>query len=273
MKKLILTIAPMTLLAMANAQSNNTVVNKLDTVKEKVSLSASSSLESSLEKGAGNSFQNTTSLSGKYKLDGGYVLSTGVAFDKDFNNDRELTVRDSSLSVSKSIGASQTFIYRSLKASLTLPISKRSRKDTDLITALSLGATYGLSLDKYMSGVSLYLMPSITKYAHQYETARYSLTSNSSHRALTRVLVSYDFAKRFNLSMDNIYYRTWTYRGNSTDVFVLDQSLSYQVSKELSASLGHSLGGNALDFDGKSSAVRLFDENESTVYTNLTYRY
>lgn len=257
----------------ALAAGNNTVVENLNTDKKLLSVIVSNSLSSSLEKGADNELVNTLSVLSSYKLSEDYFLSNTLTIDKDLKNDRELSVRDALFTLSRkgNTGIKGTLLRYKLSASA--PLSKGSRKDSELIAGITAGITFGMGLDSILKGLSFYYLPDVKTSFYKYETARHSGESNNQYRVLQRLIIGYEITDKFSLSFDNIYYRNWTFEGTTTDVFTFDQSLNYQATNNLSLSIGHSIGGNALDINGVDSNVKLFDQHSSSVYTGFEYRY
>lgn len=267
----VLTLSSISLTAMA--AGNSTVVENLNTNKKLLSVILSNSLSSSLESGADHELVNSTSILSSYKLNELYSLSNTFAFDKDLQNDRELSIRDALFTLSRKTDVGVEGSYFRLKGSLAAPLSKGSRKDSDLITSVTLGATFGMGLDSILKGLSFYYLPDAKISFYKYQTARHSGESNNQYRVLQRLIIGYQIADKFSLSFDNIYYRNWTFEGTTTDVFNFDQSLTYQATNDFSISIGHSIGGNALDINGVDSNVKLFDQHSSSVYTSFEYRY
>lgn len=257
----------------ALAAGNNTVVQDLNTKTKDLSVTVSNSISSSLKKGNENDVVNTLSVLSSYRLNSIYSLSNTLTFDKEFTNDRELKARDLLFTLTRKLEAPITGSFLRVKSSLTAPMSKASRKDSELIAGLSLGVTFGMGLDHIIKGLNFYYLPDMKTSFYKYETGRFSGESNVQYRVLQRLIFEYALADKFSLSFDNIYYRNWTFAGTTTDVFSFDQSIAYQVRPDLSVSVGHSIGGYALHSNGVDSNVKLFDENESQIYTGFDYRY
>lgn len=200
----------------------------------------------------------------------GYKFAFSFSGTKNLRNDRKFTAGNYSLAVSKSLFKPTEFISIGGKASATLPTSENSTKIKQLRTAIS--AQTPITWDGAQAGMenfSVTYMPKTVLYFHTYETDLNG-SSNTQYKLQNFLILDYGFTDRLSASLTNIYMRNFTYAGNTTDIFAFDQSISYSISKNLGASIGHSIGGNALAADGQSSDVKLYDEELSTWYLSFS---
>jgi hypothetical protein len=161
----------------------------------------------------------------------------------------------------------------SLRSSLALPFSDRSKKETNLRTAVSLSPVAVYSVDpNYIPGLILIFRPGVRVYSHEFKVDT-SGRSNTSYSMNARFIISYSIIDNLSISFDNIYARAWTYDSNYNDQFSFDQSLSYSFMKGFSVYAGHAIGGSALDVNGQDSNLKAFDSRESEVYTGISYRF
>lgn len=239
-------------------------------VAKAYALSFGSTLNSSLhESNVEQQLSNTFAFGASYKFENIGKLSVSQLLDKDLKNDRLETWNDTQVSFSRSIYTFNDVFSLSGRVSGTIPLSEESTENANLITSIGLFPTLAADLNPYIKGLSLSYIPSFRRSFHEFET-KADGGSNTAYSWAQRLVIDYSFSESFSLSLDQSYIRGYTYRGTSNDRFSFDQSLNYQMNKNVSWSLGHSLGGSALAVNGSDSNVRLFDENESSVYFSFS---
>ncbi|MCP4914019.1 MAG: hypothetical protein GY909_12985 [Oligoflexia bacterium] len=219
------------------------------------------------------SLTNTTYGSLKFTTEGGTSISTSVAIDKDLQGDREQNLRDSTLSLGRSLQKFNDETSLSGSLAFTIPLSDSSRESTGLKTAVRLRPALSYDASKSITeGLSITYLPSVKAYFHDYET-KASGGSNTQYAVANRLVIGYSITDSLGLSLDNTYLRTWTYSGVSKDIYSLYQSLGYDVNENFALTVGHAIGGSVLAVNGQEQDIDLFDSENSTIYFDLSFSY
>lgn len=238
-------------------------------------LGLGSTFESNLEETSSTDYSLTNTSYGSLKLtlDNGVSVSTSIAIDKDLQNDRETTLRDSALSFSKSLHKFNEQLSLAGNLSFAIPLSESSQNITNLYTSIRVRPSLSYDASKSMiDGLSFTYLPSLRTYFHQYET-KSTGGSNTRYALSNRLVVSYSLTDSLGISFDNTYLRTWTYQGQSKDIYSLDQSIGYSINDNLAATIGHAIGGSVLAVNGQEQNIDLFNSQTSTIYFDLSLSY
>lgn len=219
-----------------------------------------------------NSLSQNHILNGRLSLPGKYMISTSLWFTKDYENERKTLIRDSIVSILKPMGQLFGAINVTARGGLTLPLSKDSNATAGLITAARVNPIFSYNASKYIKNLSLIYRPSAVYNVHEFKT-RTDLNSNTNYLFSQRLTIAYGITSKLWLSLDNTYIRSWTYSGNTNDLYSLDQSLSYNFTRDFSLFGGHSVFANALAVNGQESDINLFNKDDSSFYFGLSYNF
>ena len=191
-----------------------------------------------------------------------FGLSSSIS--KELTGQREFTFNNVGLSAAKSLWKSEKDLSVSGKLSLTLPFSERSKDYQKLITGVGVSTPV---VYRATDSITLAYIPNLGVNFH---SAKVAINGSSNYQYTLTNTLNADFAlsDRFTLSALGQYSRLITYRGNSKDVYKLEQSLSYDLSP-YTVAIGHSLGGTPLAANGVETEVKVFDSNQSTVYAQF----
>lgn len=212
-------------------------------------------------------------ISGRLFLSSGYMISTSLWANQDFQNEKELRVRDSLLMITKPIGNLTENISFTARGGLTLPLSEQSNKFSGLITAIRFNPIISINANDLLTSLRVIYRPSLVYNIHEYNQ-QVSGESNTEYSINQRLTLLYPLTENLYLSLDNTYIRRTSYLGSETDLFSFDQSLSTNLTKNLNLFLGHNIGGNALAINGQESDVRIFDiEDGSQYYIGISYQF
>ncbi|MCR9203714.1 MAG: hypothetical protein NXH75_03990 [Halobacteriovoraceae bacterium] len=212
-------------------------------------------------------------LSGRLYFSNGYMLSTSLWANQDFQNEKELRVRDSLLMLTKPIGNLTNNISFTARGGLTLPLSEQSNKFSGLITAIRFNPIFSINASDLIPSLRVIYRPSFVYNIHEYNQ-QVSGESNTEYSINQRLTILYPLLDNLYLSFDNTYIRWTSYLGSETDIFSFDQSLSTNLTKNLNLFFGHNIGGNALAINGQESDVRIFDiEDGSEYYIGISYQF
>jgi len=211
-------------------------------------------------------------FSGRLSTPGGYIISSSLWFNKDFKNERELNVRDSLVSITKPYGEIVKGISLTNRASLTLALSEFSDKTAGLITAARYNPILSHQATYLLDGLTIIYRPTFIWNFHEFNN-RTDGASNYQQTINQRVTLFYMATESLFLSLDNTYIKSWSYDGNTNDIYSLDQSVTYAPNRDLSFFLGHSIGGNSLAVNGQETKIEIFDTRQSQYYIGLSYQF
>lgn len=173
----------------------------------------------------------------------------------------------------KAAAPSGSVLNVAMRASFTLPWSDRSKKETELRTAVAVSPLIVYIFDpQVIPGLSLIAVPSVRVFSHEFRVDTAG-ESNTEYSTTANFIISYVIAPGYSLSLNNTYARAWTYEGEYNDQFSFDQSISILLAKGFSLFAGHSIGGSALDVNGQESNLKLFDSRESQMYGGVSYAF
>lgn len=261
--------------------SNLSIIIISSTLLPNIAFSTSTSLSanfsSNLKKVDSTEYYADSSfaLSSSYNLSKIYSSSISLSIYKELTNERLSSLNDGSLSFKASINKNLYSLINlsSTKASVTVPISENSRKNTSLQTAISVSPTVIFDLSKTLvPKLSIIYIPTLKYSIHKYEVSAYGISNNKY--ALSNTLVfSYSYSDKISFAATNVYIRSYTYSGISQDSYYFDQSIGYKVNSQVGITVGHSIGGSALASNGTDQDIDFFDSNQSSVYSGFNYTF
>ncbi|WP_127716413.1 hypothetical protein [Halobacteriovorax sp. HLS] len=275
MKRITSTLLILLLSQMAAAEqeasSNTTSVEKVDTNGTKLSprLSLSSTLVSNrrdINKDPDAVFYNSTNFGLSLKSNKTYRWAFGVGFNKNLTGERKLDWGDGSVSVSRGLARPNEFWNISGKVSTIIPLAKSTKAYSELNGLIGIQPVVSWDASQVgAKGLSLAYIPKFTTYFYEHETNVYG-SSNNQFKTNHTLSVDYSFTDKLSANFTSIYIRSWTHKGQRSDSFAFDQSVTYSLSSKFWTSVGHSIGGSAIGPNGQSNNIQFYDENLSTWY-------
>lgn len=215
-------------------------------------------------------YSNTTFLFPRINMND-YLIGMFLIHQKELSDLREEKLLDPRIIVMHpTFNWGNGFLYRTA-FQLFLPLGEDSRDLTDLYAGFRVEPRF-IYIPQQIKGLTFIYRPNATVNFHEFELRRDGL-SNTQYGLTQRLTIDYNIWKNLSITFDNIYSRGITYQGNSNDNFSFDQSISYFFPSGFNVALGHSIGGNVLSENGIDYDIRLFDENDSTVYTSFGFSY
>ena len=209
-----------------------------------------------------------------YKIQENLVLGLngGITQSRDADHLHRTFLNDGRLFLTHS-GPRLSQVFKLSEAiSFAIPISEKSYKIDSLIT----GVTLGPNLKADFSSIGLknffttYRLRG-TKNFHRY-TVSTEGNSNKEYNLSNRIDLEYSPINKLGLRGTFIYGNGWSYAGNATGNFSLEQAISYEINNRMGLEIGHSNGGDALSANGQDSNIAFINENASQIYGALSYR-
>lgn len=260
-------------LATASSTSVQTLDNKAPIASKKIAVALSTTMSTNTSKDVENQSSNSQAISLSYKLPYGIKTSLSVSGNQDLRNDREYTLSDTSLKFSKSFGSLSRDMTISGAVTTYIPTSETSYKTKGLTTGVKVSGTLVYDASRELiKKLTLVYVPTVRVNLFKYKIATNG-ASNTLVQATNTVVLSYSINKKLGISLANTYIRNWTHEGNTNDIFAFDQSLSYDILSNVSATVGHSVAGPALAANGKDSGLTIYDEDLSSYYLSVGYTY
>lgn len=97
--------------------------------------------------------------------------------------------------------------------------------------------------------------------------------ANIDYKADLYLGLEKSLTRKLTFLIDGDYIYANTYQNSLRTQFAIGQSLTWEESKALSFTIGHSNGGDALKANGTDYDIRVFDGNTSVVYANVRAVY
>lgn len=195
----------------------------------------------------------------------GFAVLSG---NKDLKGQRKFKLNDAAFGLSKVLREYGAFSI-SGKAIVTLPLSKESKKNQQLRTAIKLGPTLSY---RFANGLQASYSPSIKLSFHKFKNAK-SGASNKQYSLSNSASLSYGLFERLIIAASGSYSRSYTYRGTSQDSYGLSQSIVFLPTSNTDITIGHAIGGSPLDSNGIDTEIEIFNNRKSSVFAGFGYTY
>jgi hypothetical protein len=238
------------------------------TAGQSATISLGSSISTSLHKFDDNRKRTSSNFDVRpsFVLDKGLKISTSINVTKNLENQRELTLNDSYLALSKGLYKFNNGIALSASLALGIPLSKYSRENATLKSSIKLSPRMSYSYKKLNTGVGV-------SYTQNFHASEVTLDGNSNSQSsyTTYGDIGFSFSDQFSIGASAAYTKSYTYKRNERDSYSIEQNISYSPTSELSFSLGHAIGGNVLSVNGRDSNIEIFDPENSSVYLGVRF--
>ncbi|MFZ8932572.1 MAG: hypothetical protein ACO2ZP_01555 [Bacteriovoracaceae bacterium] len=243
-------------------------LSKNSTADENTTVSLGSSISTSLH-GFDDNRKRTSSnfdIRPSFTLKNGLSVSTSLNVTKNLENERELTLNDSYISLGKKLYSLDNGLSLSASMVFGLPISKYSRNDSTLRTSVKVSPRLSYSYKKLSSGLGL-------SYRQNFHASEVTVSgdSNTQSAYTTYGDIGYGLSDQISIGASASYTKSYTYRKNERDSYSIEQNISYSPNANLSFSFGHAIGGNVLSVNGRDSNIEIFDPENSSVYLGLRF--
>ncbi len=207
------------------------------------------------------------SLTGRFALNKLYKLSTSVNVNHDLKLNRSTSLLDTPVVLSR-----QPIKLKGSKFSpryiLTLPTNELNRINNTFRCSLAAGGT--LSTTVTVANFSFDASYTLTAKKNFHQFKRNNTNSPNKEYSLGNTVSLSKALKIFSFSISASYANSWDYFNNITPVFSVSESIDYQINKNTSLSFGHANSGGALDYDGVTNNIEVFNKKSSQVFVGLT---
>lgn len=215
----------------------------------------------------------TSSLSGSWSLDSDWSLGFAGSVSTRLNGVRETKLNDGSVSVSYRGGELVPPLKWNASLAATLPISEKSRKTDDLITAITGTGNIILPGDSInLDALQVIYSFSLTKAFNRYET-NFLGESIKEYSMQHRLGVAWTLFSNLSLSASASRRFSRTHSGKNVQSFGLSQTIRYSGLGPFTIAAGHMNGGDVLKANGQDSNIALIDKNSSSVFAAFGYQY
>lgn len=207
-----------------------------------------------------NSFTFMPGMSyGEYRASAVLIYSQDLA-----DSAKSAGFYDPSFSLSKKSWKLGEYFSLGPSLSLALPMSDNSKNNVGLLYniggALSLSLnTKALGMDSWSISTSLGYNRNFTNY-----DTNASGSPNTAHRIRQRYNVGYQFTDKLSLSTRFQFDSSYTVNGVVKNAFLHYQTLGYDITDNISMSLGHANSNALLKADTYENNLKFFDDESST---------
>lgn len=212
------------------------------------------------------------SLVPSFKFTKNKTLTVSVAGSQDLIDPERSGIADISISMGLLSTSLGKHLNTSLSGSVVVPTSKDSLVRQEMQGAIGLSYMIQVSPDVLFSkNLGLVASVSATGLFHKYETA-VDGSVNNKYSSRQMLGVSYQLGT-VSFEVNLIHRNAWSYFGNLKEAYAHSEELGWQMNKQFSLALGHTLEGSVYKANGLDSNVKLIDDNNSIVYGALNYVY
>lgn len=262
--------------AHASTSSDSTKNKKpsaLDRFLERVSGVANFNLVTDMRTFEDPEKTNSTTLefSSSYSINKTDNFSLFFIATKNLNQDRELSFSNTMLSWGRSNIFKWNKVNFSNRITLVYPTNKNAKVRDELIAGIQLSPTFTSSP---INKLSVVYIPRLIKNFHKFKTNREN-SVNTEYQIMQVAALTYQFNDKFSFSPTLLYFDSWSYFGTQKDdVFLSILQLSYNYSKNVQIGIGMSNSGAVYTTEfGPDQNLQFYDENSSTVYTNMSLAF
>ena len=149
-----------------------------------------------------------------------------------------------------------------------IPTNEPNRNDNSFQGGAGLGAIFDLKIDSLGEQATLTYAPSFLQNFYEFESNN-NLEANLSYRIRHNLAFLQPLGNGFSLELFGRYQTGWTYTNALRTIFILYESLKYDISENAAVYLQHTNQANALRANGVDSNVRLYDDSTSTFAIGL----
>ncbi|MEZ4871798.1 MAG: hypothetical protein R2827_06030 [Bdellovibrionales bacterium] len=207
-------------------------------------------------------------ITSTYKISKNFITSARAAISKDLVGPGDVSLSNLRLRVSQSAYPVGLNFKMSPRISLYMPTNEVSRQDKRYFGGLAAGLLF--VSEKPVIGLDIQYGLSLKKDFHEFETD--NLNQELVEWGLTNGLTfGMPFGDRWRIEVSGSYQSVQTYRGTLKSLFILDESLSYNINEKMSLVFGHTNEGNAFQYDGVTNNIGVYDEKTSTLYMALNF--
>lgn len=203
-----------------------------------------------------------------YKLGDNYRISLSNTIIQNFENERQTRLGNSKLLLSHVPIYLTNDTMLIATGGMRLPTNVEDRHlntyNGSLVLDPNVITNWTVLGSPFVSVVGVYL----TKNTHTYDRNA-SGGANTSYSAMGYFGIEKEILPKLTFLVDGDYTYARTYQGSMRTLFSMGQSLTYQHNKDLSLTVGHSNGGDALKANGTDYNIAVFDGRQSVVYANI----
>lgn len=243
--------------------------------KKRLSVAIDASYESDLKKRNQVSHEANISveLIPSYKIGENWKASADVIFSKELAGAEKSEVSNALLSVAHNSINIEGGIFEvpstyNFGAFAYAPTNEEAREKDKYYGGT--GVSLGLEMKPKNWGENSQLgyTISLLKNYHEY-TRNVERTALLSHRLRHTVTYSQKIAKDLSLELLGRYQTGFTYQNALRTSFVLNEAIAYSIAKNTDVYVYHTNEGSALEADGITSNIDIYDRNHSVIGMGL----
>ena len=203
-----------------------------------------------------------------YKITDNLTTSLRTDITKYFTQDENTEMTNTRLRFSYLTAKLTDQISWSNLFDVYIPTNRKSQLADRLTTATGIGTSL-----KYAGEITTAIFGlGIKRNYHEFD---YSTTGEQLNEYTATQALSLEFSliEKLSLSVEGTYIMARTYQNTERYAFETGLSLGYEITKNFSASVGLSNGGNALKANGVDSNIEFLNEKTSELSAGIGYTY
>lgn len=206
-----------------------------------------------------------------YMLDNQNALRLLMMGTKELTQGREERLNNTRLSWNRSNIAKWNRVSVAGTVTAVYPTNKDAKVRDEMLGGIELSPTI---VTKVNDKLSFVYIPRVIRNFHKYKTNRINV-NNTQYQLMQIASLTYQFNDKVSVSPLLIYFDSWSYYGTQQDdAFMTQVEVNYSYSPKLQLGAGIMNSGVVYTTEmGPDQSVELYDENSSSIYTNITLAF
>lgn len=199
-------------------------------------------------------------------------LTISEVISKDLENEKKWSVSDLAASIRYAGWTLNPYLSFSPAIGGKLGLNEESVKGNSFQGSINIAPRLILNLERAISGLGMYFQMTATRNFHEFDRS-FSGESNTQWSLGNRFTLYYDFLDAFEISVlfDRVF--GWSYRGGIKHAYGLQEEIAYSITSDFSVAIGHTTEGSAVKENGIDNNIKIFDGQDSTIYTSATVKF
>lgn len=210
-------------------------------------------------------------FSSSYLLDDQNALRLLMMGSKELTQGRQQRLNNTRVSWSRSNIAKWNNVLVSASITGVYPTNKDAKVRDEMLGGIELSPTI---VTQVSERVTFVYIPRVIRNFHKFKTNRINV-NNTEYQLMQIASLTYRVNDKISVSPLLIYFDSWSYFGTQQDDAYMSQlELSYSYNPNVQIGVGVMNSGVVYNAEmGPDQSIELYDENSSSIYTNLTLAF
>ncbi len=242
--------------------------------KKKFAVTAALTTETNLEEQTSSQDESASTLEllPSYRISSKARVQALLSAERSYNGLQETKVLNTTLAIVRDPIRLNDSTTMGFSAQALLPTDNEARDNSSLRGGAGAGASLAKEFKLLNKNATASFGLSGLKYSHKF-TRNADLGANTSYRLRYSGGLIVNLNNKFDTGINGYYQTGFTYDNVIREAFLLEESLSYNLKKNVALAVSHSTGGALFEKDGREWAASFYDKNKSTVGARITIVY